>query len=160
MIGTLTENSQLTGTLASGGGQGVEYIAGTGIDITENVISNTITSYNDLSDKPTIPTVEKQSTYFEYNNKKFYCDATRYGKVVVVSIYMNEFNQTGIMTRQFVKLAELGDWYRPTFEVVAPVMYIGVTIGTAWIDPNGELWGYFDRTSYDLFRLTFTFITE
>lgn len=35
---------------------GTEYQAGTGIDITANTISNTITSYNALSDLPTIPT--------------------------------------------------------------------------------------------------------
>ena len=35
---------------------GGTYSAGTGIDITSNVISNTITSYNDLTDTPTIPT--------------------------------------------------------------------------------------------------------
>lgn len=35
---------------------GGTYSAGTGIDITNNVISNTITSYNDLSNTPTIPT--------------------------------------------------------------------------------------------------------
>ena len=35
---------------------GTSYSAGTGIDITSNVISNTITSYNDLTNKPTIPT--------------------------------------------------------------------------------------------------------
>lgn len=31
------------------------YVAGTGIDITDNTISNTITSYQDLTDTPTIP---------------------------------------------------------------------------------------------------------
>ena len=35
---------------------GGTYTAGNGIDITNNVISNTITSYNDLTDTPTIPT--------------------------------------------------------------------------------------------------------
>ena len=35
---------------------GENYIAGYGIDITNNVISNEITSYNDLEDLPTIPT--------------------------------------------------------------------------------------------------------
>lgn len=34
---------------------GTVYTAGTGIDITNNEISNTITSYDDLSDLPTIP---------------------------------------------------------------------------------------------------------
>jgi hypothetical protein len=34
---------------------GESYSAGTGIDITNNVISNTITNYNDLTDLPTIP---------------------------------------------------------------------------------------------------------
>lgn len=34
---------------------GSTYSAGTGIDITNNVISNTITNYNDLTDLPTIP---------------------------------------------------------------------------------------------------------
>ena len=33
-----------------------DYVAGTGIDITDNTISNTITSYQDLTDTPTIPT--------------------------------------------------------------------------------------------------------
>ena len=32
-----------------------EYIAGTGININNNIISNTITSYNNLTDTPTIP---------------------------------------------------------------------------------------------------------
>lgn len=36
--------------------EGSSYSAGTGIDITNGVISNTITSYDDLSDLPTIPT--------------------------------------------------------------------------------------------------------
>lgn len=35
---------------------GINYIAGNGINITENVISNEITSYEDLTDLPTIPT--------------------------------------------------------------------------------------------------------
>ena len=35
---------------------GTEYTAGTGIDITGTTINNTITSYNDLTDLPTIPT--------------------------------------------------------------------------------------------------------
>lgn len=35
---------------------GVNYSAGTGIEIVEDVINNTITSYNDLTDLPTIPT--------------------------------------------------------------------------------------------------------
>ena len=35
---------------------GANYTAGTGIDITSDVISNTITSYNDLDDLPEIPT--------------------------------------------------------------------------------------------------------
>ena len=39
---------------------GSSYSAGTGIDITNNVISNTITSYNDLTDLPTIPTQTSQ----------------------------------------------------------------------------------------------------
>ena len=34
---------------------GIEYTAGTGIDINANTIINTITSYNDLSDLPTVP---------------------------------------------------------------------------------------------------------
>ena len=37
-----------------------EYTAGTGIDITNNEITNTITSYNDLTDLPTIPTQTSQ----------------------------------------------------------------------------------------------------
>ena len=37
-----------------------DYVAGDGIDITGNVISNTITSYNDLTDQPTIPTRTSQ----------------------------------------------------------------------------------------------------
>ena len=35
---------------------GIQYSAGTGIDITNDIISNEITSYNDLTDLPTIPT--------------------------------------------------------------------------------------------------------
>lgn len=35
---------------------GVNYSAGTGIEIVEDVINNTITSYDDLTDLPTIPT--------------------------------------------------------------------------------------------------------
>ena len=35
---------------------GTVYTAGTGIDITNDIISNEITSYNDLTDLPTIPT--------------------------------------------------------------------------------------------------------
>lgn len=35
---------------------GTQYTAGSGIDITNDIISNEITSYNDLSDLPTIPT--------------------------------------------------------------------------------------------------------
>lgn len=39
------------------------YTAGTGINISdENVISNTITSYNDLTDQPTIPTLTSELT--------------------------------------------------------------------------------------------------
>lgn len=37
-----------------------EYTAGTGIDITSHVITNTITSYEDLDDLPTIPTSTSQ----------------------------------------------------------------------------------------------------
>lgn len=36
--------------------EGENYSAGSGIDITDNIISNTILSYNDLQDLPTIPT--------------------------------------------------------------------------------------------------------
>lgn len=39
---------------------GDNYIAGNGIDINNGVISNTITSYNDLTDLPTIPTETSQ----------------------------------------------------------------------------------------------------
>ena len=48
------------------------YNAGNGIDITNNVISNTITSYNDLSNKPTIPTktseLDNDSDFVSENN--------------------------------------------------------------------------------------------
>lgn len=37
-----------------------EYTAGTGIDITDNVITNTITSYNDLTDRPVLITSTSQ----------------------------------------------------------------------------------------------------
>lgn len=36
--------------------EGTQYSAGTGIDITNDIISNEITSYNDLTDLPNIPT--------------------------------------------------------------------------------------------------------
>ena len=39
-----------------------EYVGGTGIDITNHTISNTITSYNDLTDLPTIPNSTSQLT--------------------------------------------------------------------------------------------------
>ena len=39
---------------------GDNYIAGDGIDINNGIISNTITSYNDLTDLPTIPTETSQ----------------------------------------------------------------------------------------------------
>lgn len=56
--GTTIKTINNTSLLGSGniditGGQ--SYSAGTGIDITSNVISNTITSYNDLSNLPSIP---------------------------------------------------------------------------------------------------------
>lgn len=52
-IKTINDISLLgSGNLQVGG---VNYSAGTGIDITEDVISNTITSYDDLTDLPTIP---------------------------------------------------------------------------------------------------------
>lgn len=45
---------------------GVNYIAGNGIEIIEDTINNTITSYNDLTDLPTIPT--KTSELINDNN--------------------------------------------------------------------------------------------
>ena len=45
---------------------GTTYEAGTGINISEGVINNTITSYNDLNDLPTIP--EKTSDLINDNN--------------------------------------------------------------------------------------------
>ena len=53
-IKTINNNSLLgSGNIDIQGGE--SYSAGTGIDITNGVISNTITSYNDLTDLPTIP---------------------------------------------------------------------------------------------------------
>ena len=82
MIGHLTENSQLRGTL-SGGGSSVEYEAGTGIDITDNVISNTITSYNDLEDKPNIPTqvseLENDAGYITNKYEEYSTNEIRVG---------------------------------------------------------------------------------
>ena len=49
---------------------GVNYSAGTGIDITEDVISNTITSYEDLTDLPEIP----DSTSQLVNDSNFVSD--------------------------------------------------------------------------------------
>lgn len=57
-IKTINNNSILGG----GNIQIAEYEAGTGIDITSHVISNTITSYEDLEDLPTIPTKTSQLT--------------------------------------------------------------------------------------------------
>ena len=45
---------------------GTQYSAGDGIDITNDIISNTITSYNDLTDLPTIP--EKTSDLINDND--------------------------------------------------------------------------------------------
>lgn len=55
--GTTIKTINSTSLLGSGNiDVGTEYTAGDGIDITDDIISNTITSYNDLSDLPTIPT--------------------------------------------------------------------------------------------------------
>ena len=54
-IKTINNTSLLgSGNIDIQGGE--SYSAGTGIDITSGIISNTITSYNDLTDLPTIPT--------------------------------------------------------------------------------------------------------
>ena len=45
---------------------GINYVAGNGIEIIEDTINNTITSYNDLTDLPTIPT--KTSELINDNN--------------------------------------------------------------------------------------------
>ena len=60
-IKTINNNSLLgSGNLTIGG---ANYTAGTGINInSENVISNTITSYNSLSDLPNIPTETSELT--------------------------------------------------------------------------------------------------
>ena len=53
-IKTINNNSLLgSGNIDITGGE--SYTAGNGIDINNNVISNTITNYNDLTDLPTIP---------------------------------------------------------------------------------------------------------
>lgn len=55
--GTTIKTINSTSLLGSGNIEvGTEYTAGDGIDITGNIISNTVTSYNDLTDLPTIPT--------------------------------------------------------------------------------------------------------
>lgn len=63
-IKTINNNSLLgSGNLTV---EGVLYTAGDGIEINENVINNTITSYEDLSDLPEIPT--KTSDLLNDNN--------------------------------------------------------------------------------------------
>ncbi len=63
-IKTINNNSLLgSGNLNI---EGASYSAGSGIDITNNIISNEITSYNDLTDLPTIPT--KTSDLINDNN--------------------------------------------------------------------------------------------
>lgn len=67
-IKTINDISLLgSGNLQVGG---VNYSAGTGIDITEDVISNTITSYEDLTDLPEIP----DSTSQLINDSNFVSD--------------------------------------------------------------------------------------
>lgn len=80
-IKTINNESLLgSGNINISGGE--SYTAGDGIDITENVISNTITSYDDLTDLPTIPT--KTS---ELNNDSDFVSAENLAEVAFTGSY-------------------------------------------------------------------------
>lgn len=70
---------------------GETYTAGDGINITENVISNTITSYDDLTDLPTIPT--KTS---DLNNDSDFVDAESLSEVAFTGSY-NSLSDTPVI---------------------------------------------------------------
>ena len=157
MIGHLTENSQLRGTLSSGAS--IEYEAGTGIDITDNVISNTITSFNDLSDVPTMPVLTTESDAFTYRGVDYTINIAKYGKIVEIEINTDDFKslQYGSLIYTIYTVAEK---YKPPFEWVFPLLSFGELVGTCWITPEGEIQMKFIKTSFGLFRMHLIYISS
>lgn len=78
---------------------GTQYSAGNGIDITNNIISNTITSYNDLSDTPDIPTRVSQlvndSDFVSENELSEVAFTGGYGSLSNTPQYLSEFINDG-----------------------------------------------------------------
>ena len=166
MSGNIQDNLQLNGVMQSNlnlsgslsGGASVSYTAGDGIDITDNVISNTITSYNDLTDTPEpLQTITRSGT-FTYKNKTFNYETNTFGNFVSMSIYMNDFAQTHTPTSTVMLLTTFSNEYWPTFEVVAPVMGFGMMVGTCWLDPNGELSMILTKNNEGIFRINLNFV--
>ena len=87
MKGTIQDNVNLKGTLTIGG-SGVEYEAGTGIDITDNVISNTITKTSDLTNDSGFIT----NKYEEYSTDEIRVGTWVDGKPLYRKVY------TGVKT--------------------------------------------------------------
>lgn len=78
---------------------GTQYTAGTGIDITNDIISNEITSYNDLTDLPTIPTNTSElindSDYVSENELSEVAFTGGYGSLSNTPEYLSDFINDG-----------------------------------------------------------------
>ena len=118
-----TVNSQ--SLLGSGNLLISEYTAGNGIDITSNTISNTITSYNDLTDLPTIPTstsdLSNDSGFAYTGEENIFTDNQQVvGDLTVVgNTYLNgdnnanQFSETEILNGKWIDGSDL---YRCTYQ--------------------------------------------
>ena len=78
---------------------GTQYSAGNGIDITNDIISNTITSYNDLTDTPEIPTRVSQlindDDFVSENELSEVAFTGGYGSLSNTPEYLSEFINDG-----------------------------------------------------------------
>lgn len=85
---------------------GTEYSAGNGIDITNDVISNTITSYNDLTDLPTIPTntsdLINDSNFVSENELAEVAFTGGYGSLSNTPEYTSDFINDGDGSHKFI----------------------------------------------------------
>ena len=85
---------------------GTQYSAGDGIDITNDVISNTITSYNDLEDLPTIPTntsdLINDSDFVSENELAEVAFTGGYGSLSNTPEYTSDFINDGDGTHKFI----------------------------------------------------------
>ena len=102
-----------------------EYEAGTGIDITSNTISNTITSYNSLTDLPTIPTSTSElsnDSGFAYtgeeniftDNQQIVGDLTVVGNAYLnAENNANQFSESEILNGKWIDGSDL---YRCTYQ--------------------------------------------